>query len=289
MVIGGTGLVRECRPSQLFPAVSSALASPAPASSSWASMEFALWIYVALFAAGLLAGWVDAIAGGGGLIALPVLLTLGLPVPVALGTNKFQSACGTLFAVRHYARSGLIDFRACGLGIAATLVGALLGTFTVQRIDPALLGRLVPWLLAGILLYTIFRPAAGAADQPPRMPARAFFLGFGLLLGFYDGFFGPGAGSFWAIAFVLLLGQNFARATAHTKVMNVTSNLASLALFASAGMVHWIAGLTMAAGQIVGASLGSRLVVSRGARFVRPVFLVVVSLTLARLIYLNYR
>jgi uncharacterized membrane protein YfcA len=107
-------------------------------------MEFAPWIYPVLFAVGLLAGWVDAIAGGGGLIALPALLTLGLPAPLALGTNKFQSACGTLLATRHYLRSGLVDLRSCRLGIAATLVGAAAGTLTVQHFDPHLLGRLIP-------------------------------------------------------------------------------------------------------------------------------------------------
>jgi len=252
-------------------------------------MEFALWIYPLLFAVGLVAGWVDAIAGGGGLIALPALLNLGLPVPLALGTNKFQSACGTLAAARHYVRNGLVNLRECRLGIAATLVGAALGTLTVQRFDSHLLGRLVPWLLAAILLYTIFRPAIGTQDHPPRVAPGWFYVCFGLSLGFYDGFFGPGVGSFWAAALIVLLGQNFAKATAHTKVLNLTSNLVSLALFASAGSVKLGAGFTMAVGQVLGAQLGARRVVSRGAQFVRPVFLVVVSLTLLRLIWLNYR
>jgi uncharacterized membrane protein YfcA len=251
-------------------------------------MEFAPWIYPVLFAVGLLAGWVDAIAGGGGLIALPALLTLGLPAPLALGTNKFQSACGTLLATRHYLRSGLVDLRSCRLGIAATLVGAAAGTLTVQHFDPHLLGRLIPWLLAAILIYVFFRPTVGQHDQPPRMGTTAFYLVFGLSLGFYDGFFGPGVGSFWAIALVTLLGQDFAKATAHTKVMNLTSNLVSLALFAHAGLVHWGAGLTMGAGQIVGAQLGSRLVIRRGAHFVRPIFLTVVTLILLRLLWVYY-
>ena len=252
-------------------------------------MDFAPWTYPVLLAVGLTAGWVDAIAGGGGLIALPALLNLGLPVPLALGTNKFQSACGTSVATWHYVRNGLVDLRACRVGIAATLVGAALGTLAVQRCDPHLLGRLVPWLLAAILLYAFFRPTLGAQDHPPRLRPGWFYLGFGLTLGFYDGFFGPGVGSFWAAAFIALLGQNFAKATAHTKVMNLTSNLVSVALFASAGCVHFGAGLAMAVGQVLGARLGARRVVSRGAHFVRPVFLPVVALTLLRLLWLNYR
>lgn len=252
-------------------------------------MEFAPWIYAVLFAVGLLAGWVDSIAGGGGLIALPALLNLGLPVPLALGTSKFQSAFGTLSASWNYARSGLVDFRACRIGMVATLIGAALGTLAVQRIDPHLLGRLIPWLLAAILAYTVFRPTLGEREQPPRLRRPVFFTVFGLGLGFYDGFFGPGAGSFWAISLILFLGQNFARATAHTKVMNATSNLVSLALFASAGLVHVGAGLAMGVGQLLGARLGSRLVVQRGARVIRPIFLIVVTLTLIRLIWMTYR
>jgi uncharacterized membrane protein YfcA len=252
-------------------------------------MHFAPWIYPLFFVVGLLAGWVDSIAGGGGLIALPALLTLGLPVPLALGTNKLQSACGTVSASWHYARSGLVDIRTCGLGIGATFIGAAIGTLTVQRIDSHLLSRLIPWLLAVILIYSIFRPDVGAEDRPPRLRAGVFFGIFGLLLGFYDGFFGPGAGAFWAISLILLLGQNFARATAHTKVMNATSNLVSVALFAHAGLVAFGIGLVMGAGQLVGTRLGSQLVVRRGSRFIRPIFLTVVALTLLRLLWVNYR
>lgn len=253
------------------------------------AMHFSAWAYFVLFATGLLAGLVDSIAGGGGLIALPALMLFGMPVPLALGTNKFQSACGTLVAAGHYARSGLVDFRACRIGIVATLVGAAAGALTVRQIDSQSLGRLVPWLLAVILVYTILRPKIGSEDQPPKMKPAVFYGGFGLMLGFYDGFFGPGVGSFWAVAFILLLGLNFAKATAHTKVMNLTSNLTSIAIFAGAGLIHLPAGLSMGAGQILGARLGSGLVVKRGAGFIRPIFLVVVGLTLVRLIWINYR
>jgi len=252
-------------------------------------MEFAPWVYPLLFCTGLAAGLVDSIAGGGGLIALPMLLTLGLPVPAALGTNKFQSACGTLSASWQYVRRGLVDFRACRLGIAATFVGATAGALAVQRMDSHLLGRLIPWLLAAILVYTFFRPTVGERDQPPRLGQNVFFLVFGLGLGFYDGFFGPGVGSLWAIALILMLGQNFAKATGYTKVMNLTSNLISVALFAHAGLVHYGAGAAMGAGQIIGARLGSRQVLKKGARFIRPIFLTVVGLTLVRLVWINYR
>ena len=155
--------------------------------------------------------------------------------------------------------------------------------------DSHLLGRLIPWLLAAILVYTFFRPAVGEHDQPPRLGQNLFFTVFGLGLGFYDGFFGPGVGSLWAIALIFMLGQNFAKATGYTKVMNLTSKLISVALFAYAGLVHFGAGATMGAGQIIGARLGSRMVLKKGARFIRPIFLTVVGLTLVRLVWINYR
>ncbi len=251
-------------------------------------MPLELWHYPLLFLVGLVAGTVDAVAGGGGLITVPALLNLGLPVPLALGTNKFQSSFGSVSASVHFVRQGTVSLRECRLGIFMTLVGALLGAFAVQQIDADLLRHVVPWLLAAILLYTLLRPKIGTEDHPPKLSGPLFFTAFGLGLGFYDGFFGPGTGSFWAIALVLLLGQNFTRATALTKVMNATSNLASLVIFAAAGLVHVGAGLTMAAGQLIGGRLGAGLVVTRGARFIRPVFLTVVSLTLVRLLWVSY-
>jgi uncharacterized membrane protein YfcA len=251
-------------------------------------MDLALWIYPLLFLAALAAGLIDAIAGGGGLIALPALLTAGFPVPLALGTNKLQSLFGSSMAAVHYARHGVIDGRRCRLGVGFTFVGALVGAWTVQRIDASRLGLLIPWLLAAILVYTIFRPQIGQAHHEPRMPIRAFWFVAGMGLGFYDGFFGPGTGMFWTMALVLLLGQDFMAATGHTKLMNAASNLASLGVFVAVGQVDWMAGGVMVVGQIMGARLGAGLVVKKGARFIRPVFLTMVTLTIARLAYIEF-
>jgi uncharacterized membrane protein YfcA len=251
-------------------------------------MHFTWWAYPALFATGLVAGLVDAIAGGGGMVALPVLLNFGVPPQVALGTNKFQSVFGTLSAVRHYVQRGAVDLRACRTGVLATLLGSLAGAATVQAVDARALEKIIPWLLAAVFLYTLLRPTLGAQDHPPRMRAGWFFTGFGVVLGFYDGFFGPGVGSFWAIALIAVMGYNFTKATGWTKVMNATSNVASLGLFAAFGQVDYRAGGVMAVGQIIGGRLGAGLVVTRGARFVRPLFLVIVGLTLARLLYVVF-
>jgi len=253
--------------------------------SSFVHLPF--WSYPLLFAAGFSAGLIDSIAGGGGIISVPVLLNFGLPPQLALGTNKFQASFGSVAASWRYVRRGLVDLRACRLGILLTLTGALAGALAVQHVDSQVLEKMIPVLLTTVIVYLIFQPQIGLEDRPARLSPVFFYTVFGLGLGFYDGFFGPGTGSFWAIAFVLLCGYNLTRATAHTKVMNATSNLASLALFAAAGLVHLGAGLVMAAGQVTGAHLGAGLVVRKGARFVRPAFLVMAGLTILRLLWIN--
>ncbi|MES1194892.1 MAG: TSUP family transporter, partial [Opitutus sp.] len=155
------------------------------------------WAYLALFGAGLVAGTVDAIAGGGGLITLPVLLGIGLPAPLALGTSKLQGAFGSGSAAWSFARRGAVDPRECRLGFALTALGALGGAFTVRLLDPQFLGVLIPWLLGAIVIYMVFRPRLGETSRRHRMERGPFYLLFGLALGFYDGFFGPGVGSFW--------------------------------------------------------------------------------------------
>lgn len=244
--------------------------------------------YALLFVAGLVAGTVDAIAGGGGLITVPTLLGVGLPPVLALGTNKLGSVFGTASATWSFARRGVVDVRECGRGVLFTAIGAVLGAAAVRLLDPALLGRAIPWLLAAIVVYMIFRPQLGETDRHHRLETPIFYAVFGLALGFYDGFFGPGVGSFWTIAFVMLLGHNFVKAAAHTKVMNLTSNAAALAFFASAGAVVPGPGLALAAGQIIGGRLGAHLAMTRGARFVRPIFLVMAGLTVAKLIWQHY-
>jgi len=183
------------------------------------------WLLFILFMAGLVAGLVDAIAGGGGLITIPILLGIGLPPQTALGTNKLQASFGSGSAMFHFARAGAISLGKCGEGIAFTAVGAGLGAFCVQRIDPGFLRAAIPFLLVAIALYTLVSPRLGYADVHPRLNPVPFYLLAGLALGFYDGFFGPGTGSFWVMALMLGLGYSMQRATGYTKVMNFTSNI----------------------------------------------------------------
>ncbi len=248
------------------------------------TFEVTPWMYPVLFAGGLLAGWIDAIAGGGGMVTVPLLLSLGLPPQMVLGTNKFQASFGSFTAARHYVRAGVVPLADAWTGILYTLAGSAIGTIAVQQIDASVLNVVIPFLLLGIAVYMLLTPDLGSIQGRPKIPRLMFYTSMGLLLGFYDGFFGPGVGSFWAMAFVLGLGFHLTRATGYTKVMNFTSNIVSFVVFGLGGHILWLPGAVMALGQILGARLGSGMVVKRGARFIRPVFIVMVILTTLKLL-----
>jgi uncharacterized membrane protein YfcA len=241
-------------------------------------------VIAALGAAGFGAGFVDAIAGGGGIISLPALLAVGLPPHLALGTNKLQAGLGTTIAAANYARRGLLVPRELPLGIACTAAGALAGAALVTHLSSMWLARAVPWLLVAIFVYVVQAPRFGEASRAARVGPGAFGVAAGLVLGFYDGFFGPGTGSFWTIAWVDLRGLSLPQATAQTKVMNLTSNAVALAWFATHGDVMWLLGLGVAAANIAGAVVGSSLAIEKGAPLIRVFFLVAVAATLLRLL-----
>lgn len=247
-----------------------------------------LWFFLILFCTGLGAGLIDAIAGGGGLITLPVLLGLGVPPMLALGTNKFQSSFGSLTATYYYVRHGMVSLKNGWHGVLWTAVGAGAGAWGVQQMDPDLLSSVVPVLLFCIAIYTLFTPDLGAIQKRARVGAVSFFAVAGIGLGFYDGFFGPGVGSFWAIAMVFGLGFPLTTATGYTKLMNFTSNVVSLLVFLIGGQIWFTAGLCMAAGQVLGAKIGSGLVIRRGFRLIRPMYIGIVLLTTLKLLYDRY-
>ena len=233
------------------------------------------------------AGMVDAIAGGGGLLALPALLWAGLPPVAALATNKLQGTFGTLTASVHYVRKGEIDLARLQLPIALTAAGSVSGTLAVQHLGSDLLREIVPALLIAFALYFLFSPRIGDQDAHHRIGHGLFGLLIGFSVGFYDGFFGPGTGSFFAAAFVMLLGYNLRRATAGTKVLNFTSNISSLLIFAAAGQVVWQVGLPMGLAQMAGAWLGSHLVIRHGTRLIRPLLVTVSLLISIRLLLVD--
>lgn len=230
-------------------------------------------VYVILVIAAAVAGFVDSIAGGGGIITLPALLAVGMPPHLALGTNKLQSSFGSFTAMLRYGFAGLIDPKRVIPGVLATALGAGLGAFAVGAIDATVLKILIPLLLIVIVIFLLLRPRFGLSEGKARLPWIPFWLGAGLALGFYDGFFGPGTGTFWAIGLVGLAGLEMRGATAHTKVANFTSNIVSLGVFAAAGTVLLPIGLAMGVAQAGGAWAGSHLVLKRGAGLVRGVLI----------------
>jgi hypothetical protein len=234
------------------------------------------------------AGLIDAIAGGGGLITIPVLLGIGLPPQFALGTNKLQTTFGSASAMAHFVRAGTVNIREALAGILWTAGGAVLGAYTVQQVDPGFLKRFIPFLLLAILCYTLFTPKLGAEEVHPRLPRGIFYCSFGLLLGFYDGFLGPGTGSFWVVALMLGLGFDMRKGTGYTKLFNCVSNIVALAVFVAGGHVLLWAGLVMGGGEALGARVGARLVIRKGTGIVRPVFICSVLAVTARLFYDNY-
>ncbi len=246
-------------------------------------MELAFPILVLLFLAGVLAGFIDSIAGGGGIITVPALLAVGIPPHQALATNKLQSSCGSLTAALNYTRRGLMNPRELFTGFFFSFLGALSGSIAVQFFNAAFLENLIIIMLLVLFVYTALSPKLGFKQQPQKISQGLFYTVFGLLIGFYDGFFGPGTGSFWTISLVVLLGLDLKRATAQTKLFNVTSNLVALSIFLYSGLVLWGAGLAMGIGQIIGAYCGSTLVSKREVHFIRIFFLIVVAATIIRL------
>lgn len=243
-----------------------------------------LWLYPALTLLAVLTGAIDAIAGGGGLLMMPVLLTTGLPPHVALGTNKVQSSCGTAMATWRYHRAGLFSFRQSAPTAAIVFTGAMAGALAIQHLSADVLKLVVPALLIAVALYTIFSPSMTDADRHARLGERGY-MPIGAGIGFYDGFFGPGAGQFFTTTLVALRGYGLTRATGLTKYLNVTSNIASVIIFTIGGQALWVLGLCMGAGAMVGAWIGSHYATRFGAKVIRPL-LVVVSIGLTgRLIW----
>ncbi len=225
-----------------------------------------------------LAGIVDAIAGGGGLITLPALLMAGLPPHVALGTNKGQSVWGSGAALVAFWRAGRVDRTQAGLTFPLGFIGSAIGAQLVLLIEPEALQPVVIAMLVGAALLLVVRKPTRDEDEPVGDRARRYLI-FACVLAFaigaYDGFFGPGTGTFLIVGFSALCGKTLPHATADAKVVNFASNLASLASFAIAGTVAWAVALPMAAGQLAGGVVGARLAIRGGAKLIRIMVLVV--------------
>ena len=227
------------------------------------------------------AGVIDALAGGGGLLTIPALMAAGIPPVNALATNKLQSTLGTASAVYAFARKGRIDFRRFLKPAAAAFVGAGLGAWALQLVDPGFLEGLIPILLILMIVYFLVAPKASEEDRLSRLGPAALIATVAAI-GFYDGFFGPGTGSFLTTALVAvrLVGS----ATAHTKFLNLASNVAALIALALGGKVLWAIGLSMAVASIAGGQVGAHLAMRIGGRVIRPLLVTMSLLLTAKLL-----
>lgn len=242
------------------------------------------WVYPALTAVAVLAGFIDAIAGGGGLIMMPAILVTGIPPLQALATNKLQSMFGTLIAMINYGRAGLIGWRRNAATVAIVFVGAAAGCYVVQQVDTRVLQLVIPLFLLAVALYVLLSPRMSDEDAHHRVSSKGY-APVGGAIGFYDGFFGPGTGSFFTTSLVALRGYGLTKATALTKLFNWTSNVAAVLLFTLGGHTLWLLGVCMAAGAMLGGWLGSHTAMKFGARLIRPL-LVIGSLAMtARLLW----
>lgn len=247
-------------------------------------MEFGPDILALLALAAFLAGLMDAIAGGGGLLTVPALLLAGADPVTAVATNKLQGSFGTASATLAFTRAGQIRWREAAPMAVVAVIASVLGGLAVATLPSRWLGAVVPVLLIAVALWFALSPRFGQSDRPPRISPAAFALAFVPFVAFYDGFFGPGAGSFYMLGFAALLGLGGVRAVAQTKCLNLASNAGALVFFALSGHIVWIAGFVMGAAAFAGAQVGSRLVLKHGSRLIRPLIVLVCLAVAARLL-----
>ena len=243
---------------------------------------------VALCAFAFLAGLVDAVAGGGGLIQVPALFAVfpSLPPSILLGTNKFSAITGTTIATLRYGWSVPIQWKIVLPAAGVAVISALAGAKVVTGIDPATLRPLLLVLMSGMAIYTLTRPKFGVTPEvavPLKLGGSSFFA-LTAVFGFYDGFFGPGAGSVMMFALVRLFGYDFLRAAATTKVLNLATNFGALALFILTGNVLYAVALPMAVCNVTGGFLGAHFAIRGGSQFIRAVFLVVVAALIVKVL-----
>lgn len=242
--------------------------------------EVATHLALLLILAAFVAGFVDSIAGGGGLIAMPMLLIAGASPLEALATNKLQGAFGAGTATFTYARAGHVRLKD-QLGMAlVSAIAAAVGALVAKATPADVLRVVMPVALVGVAAFFALKPGLSDDSRAERMRPGLFTFTAVPLIAAYDGFFGPGTGSFFMLAFVLLAGFGMLRATAHTKLLNFASNIGSLCIFIPTGATWWAVGLGMGLAQVAGAALGARLAMRIGARLIKPL-IVVVSVALA--------
>jgi len=236
-----------------------------------------------LMSVSFVAAIIDAIAGGGGLLNVPALMLAGFNPVAAVATNKVQGLFAVLSASRTYARAGLIDARALLPAFIGAFVGSILGAISAQVVPLGLVRTVVPGLLIAVALFVAFSPKLSDAQSHQRLTPLAFAASFAAGIGFYDGIFGPGGGSFFFMALVSMLGFGVTRAAANAKFLNIASNGGAFLLFALSGQIYWALGLAQALASIAGARIGAGLALRRGAALIKPLVVVVCLIMAVRL------
>lgn len=250
-------------------------------------MDLTFDIYLILFCTACVAGFVDSIAGGGGIITIPALFLAGIPPHIALGTNKLQGTFGSFSASLHFYKMGVLDLRTNAPFIVCVFVLAAFGTLLINVFDSAILAKFIPFLLIIFAIYFLFSPKIKEQDSKTRIPNALLAAILGAI-GFYDGFFGPGTGSFLMAALILLGGFGVTQSLARAKILNFTSNIASLLIFSIFGNILWILGLVMGVGQFVGAYFGAKLASKHGIKIIKPLIVIMSIAISARLLYKEY-
>ena len=247
-------------------------------------LPFDILILILLAVAGAFAGFVDSIVGGGGLISVPAMLLTNLPPSVALGSNKLSSIFGAGSASITFLRNHMVDFSLVRKLLPFTFVGSMLGTLAVVSLPPLYVKPIIIILLVCVTLFVVFKKDWGEINRTSQVAGKALYIcmAFALGIGIYDGFIGPGTGTFLIMGFIF---TGFLHASANAKVLNFTSNLASLLVFLYLGHVNIMYGLAAGVGQIIGAYVGSHLAIAKGSSLVRVVFLSVTTVMLLKLVY----
>lgn len=238
-----------------------------------------------LIGGGFLGAFIDSTVGGGGLITLPALMTLGMPLPMTLGTNKFAASCGAITSFLSFWQAGMVSKSALRLMIFS-FVGSILGAKCVYYIPEQILKSIIVAALVAVAIYTYFRKDWGDVPTAEKLSTGALIAAvfMSAFMGFYDGFFGPGTGSFLIFGF-LFLGFNFVTAAGNAKALNFASNIGAFIAFGAGGSVIWGYGLIMGPAMMLGAFCGSRLAIKKGASYVRPLFLIVTTVLIGKQVW----
>ncbi|WP_206831720.1 sulfite exporter TauE/SafE family protein [Alicyclobacillus fructus] len=247
-------------------------------------MEHLTWAHMAVLAvAGYVAAFIDSTVGGGGLVSLPALLFVGLPPSVALGTNKFAGTMSAVTSFSSYLLSGKVRLKLVGPLFPLGVMASALGAYVVHQLPSSFLRPFVLVMLLIVAAYTLWKKDLGLVESVRPLTRRTFALTslLAIALGFYDGFFGPGTGSFLVMGF-LLLGFDFLSASGNARTLNLASNVGALCTFIAVGAVHYEAGLVLGLSMVLGALTGSRFAIRKGARYVRPIFIGVTCLVIAQ-------